>query len=102
MSKVNAPRIVGMPMIMTIRQSILPSRTFLIEPVAALKVLIIIFVPADTGTGNPNRKKNGNLIVPNARPTNPPRSPTIKEIKINTSVSQRLAIDVIPKISIDL
>ena len=55
-------------------------------PDSELEALMIIFVPAAVVGGTPKASRKGRRIVPNANPTNPPNSPTKKEInsKLNS------------------
>ena len=55
-------------------------------PDSELEALMIIFVPAAVAGGTPKISRKGRRTVPNANPTNPPNSPTKKEInsKLNS------------------
>ena len=86
---IKAPIKAGTPITMTIRLDTLPSRQCRTEPVIALRALTNILVPAAVGADIPMRSSAGRRMVPNARPTNPPRTPTAVETTVNIIACQR-------------
>ena len=75
----NAPITDGTPITATNCQSTRRARKCSREPPTDATVLTRMFVPAAMGADIPNRSKAGRRIVPSAKPTNPPRTPTAKE-----------------------
>ena len=80
-----APPTAGTPMASAIRTSTRPSRRWRTDPVRALRPLIRMLVPPAVGAATPIRSRAGNRIVPSARPTNPPRTPTPRDTTVRTT-----------------
>ena len=62
-----------------------PSRRWPTAPVSALAVLTTMLVPAAIGAVILSRSRAGRRIVPNARPTNPPSTPTANDTSVSST-----------------
>ena len=85
---VNAPANAGIPMAITILKSTRPPRQCLNAPDRALKLLTMILVPPAIAGGVPSNNNAGRRIVPSARPTKPPSTPTRREIMVSKTTFQ--------------
>ena len=71
----------------------------LIAPKIELMLLTKMLVPPAVGAAMPISNMAGRRMVPKARPTNPPNSPTANETTVSTTAFQIRTSDPQPKVA---